>query len=96
MAKREEPKVTLEPVGIEPAAGKVGVRATRDYDNSHIGFLSKGRRTMADVSVVKQVFADNPDDPPLELVEYDEAEKAEIEKALVSPENKALSSPETK
>lgn len=94
--KREEPKASVEPAGLAPIDGMVGVRATRDYDNSHTGYMRRGQRTSVPVDVAKQVMADNPENPPLELVEYTEEEKAEIEKALVSPETKALGSPEKK
>jgi hypothetical protein len=106
----EQPKgeARIEPAGLQPSEGMVGIRATREYDSTRTGYMTAGRRTMVPVDVARQIMEDHPDDCPIELTEYTVEEREEIEgsdddgegegeeKDTESPENKALESPETK
>lgn len=99
MAKKQEAKAGFE-LSMGSTDGKIGVEATRDYHNSHLGFFRKGERAMVDGETMKQVIADHGKDSPLKPVEFTEEEKAALDeveaKAVKSPETKALGSPETK
>lgn len=96
MAKKDKPEISIGEATMAPTEGRVGVEATREYHHSRMGFFRPGQRALVDAKDMEQLVADLGNDAPLTLVEFSPEEKAEIEKALKSEENKALGSPETK